>query len=247
MSRQELLSPEGLRIDGRRANELRRIACRASVLNTADGSSYYEQGNTKVLVAVFGPREPRQRTTLQQHDQAIINVEFNVAPFSTSERRKRSKGDKRLLEISSFVRQTFEGAVQRSVYPRSQIDIYVHLLQHDGGMLEACVNAATLALVDAGISMDDYVCACTAGLVDEQPLLDLNGQEESAIAMPGLTVAVLPRSGSIALLQMESKMHATKLDDVMQLAIEGCKHIHTKLDEAVLAAANDLAVKLSNS
>ncbi|KAJ1854707.1 Exosome non-catalytic core component [Coemansia sp. RSA 1822] len=245
MSRQELLSPEGLRVDGRRANELRRILCRASVLNTADGSAYYEQGNTKVLVAVFGPREPRARGQLQ-HDQAIINVEFNIAPFSTSERRKRSKGDKRLLEIASFVRQTFEGAIQRSVYARSQIDIYLHLLQHDGGTLETCINAATLALVDAGISMDDYVCACTAGFIDETPVLDLNSVEESSIETPDLTVAVLPRSGNIALLQMESKLHSTKLDSVMELAIEGCKHIHKKLDEAVLAAANDLAEKLSH-
>ncbi|KAJ2613311.1 Exosome non-catalytic core component [Coemansia sp. RSA 1365] len=244
MSRQELLSPEGLRVDGRRANELRRILCRASVLNTADGSAYYEQGNTKVLVAVYGPREPRFRGPVQ-HEHATINVEFNVAPFSTSERRKRSKGDKRLLEVASFVRQTFEGAIQRSVYPRSQIDIYLHLLQHDGGTLETCINAATLALIDAGISMDDYVCACTAGFIDEVPVLDLNAVEESSIETPDLTVAILPRNGNIALLQMESRLHSDKLEDVMDLAVEGCKHIHRKLDEAVLAAASDLAQKLN--
>ncbi|KAJ2079878.1 Exosome non-catalytic core component [Coemansia sp. RSA 988] len=244
MSRQELLSPEGLRVDGRRANELRRILCRASVLNTADGSAYYEQGNTKVLVAVYGPREPRFRNSIQ-HEQATINVEFNVAPFSTSERRKRSKGDKRLLEVASFVRQAFEGAIQRSVYPRSQIDIYLHLLQHDGGTLETCINAATLALIDAGISMDDYVCACTAGFIDEVPVLDLNAVEESSIETPDLTVAILPRNGNIALLQMESRLHSDKLEDVLNLAVEGCKHIHRKLDEAVLAAASDLAQKLN--
>ncbi|PIA17410.1 exosome component 4 [Coemansia reversa NRRL 1564] len=244
MSRQELLSPEGLRVDGRRANELRRILCRASVLNTADGSAYYEQGNTKVLVAVYGPREPRLRGPVQ-HEQATINVEFNVAPFSTSERRKRSKGDKRLLEVASFVRQAFEGAIQRSVYPRSQIDIYLNLLQHDGGTLETCINAATLALIDAGISMDDYVCACTAGFIDEVPVLDLNAVEESSIETPDLTVAILPRNGNIALLQMESRLHSDKLEDVMDLAVEGCKHIHRKLDEAVLAAASDLAQKLN--
>ncbi|KAJ2128876.1 Exosome non-catalytic core component, partial [Coemansia sp. RSA 921] len=117
---------------------------------------------------------------------------------------------------------------------------------HDGGTLETCINAATLALVDAGISMDDYVCACTAGFIDETPVLDLNSVEESSIETPDLTVAVLPRSGDIALLQMESKLHSTKLDSVMELAIEGCKHIHKKLDDAVLAAANDLAEKLSH-
>ncbi|KAJ2770598.1 Exosome non-catalytic core component [Coemansia nantahalensis] len=246
MSRQELLSPEGLRVDGRRVNELRRILCRASVLNTADGSAYFEQGNTKVLVAVYGPREPHTRAAGNSGERALVNVEFNVAPFSTSERRKRSKGDKRVLEIASFVRQTFEGAIQRAVYPRSQIDIYVHLLQHDGGTLETCINAATLALVDAGIAMDDYVCACTAGFVDDSPLLDLNAVEESSIATPALTVAMLPRTGNIALLQMESRLPAAKLEDVMEVAVEGCKHIHAKLDEAVLAAAGDLAAKLSH-
>ncbi|OLY80767.1 Exosome complex component SKI6, partial [Smittium mucronatum] len=56
-SRNEVINPEGLRNDGRRHNELRRIVCKTNVMNYADGSSYYEQGNTKVLVGVFGPRE----------------------------------------------------------------------------------------------------------------------------------------------------------------------------------------------
>lgn len=53
----ELLSPEGFRIDGRRPNELRKIRCKIGVFAKADGSSYFEQGNTKVLATVFGPRE----------------------------------------------------------------------------------------------------------------------------------------------------------------------------------------------
>jgi len=53
------LSPEGLRIDGRRANELRQIRVKMGVFARADGSCYFEQGNTKVLVAVNGPREVR--------------------------------------------------------------------------------------------------------------------------------------------------------------------------------------------
>ncbi|ORX69607.1 hypothetical protein DL89DRAFT_246775 [Linderina pennispora] len=245
MSRQELLSPEGLRVDGRRANELRKISCRASVLDTADGSAYFEQGNTKVLVAVYGPREARQKG-LVPHDKALVNVEFNVAPFSTSERRKRSKSDKRLLEVSAFVKQTFESVIQTHVYPRSQINIYIQLLQHDGGTLEACINAATLALVDAGISMTDYVCACTGGFIDETPVLDLNFVEESSIETPDLTVAILPRTGKVALLQMESRLRSDKLEDVMDLAVSGCKSIHKKLDQAVMAAATDLSEKLGH-
>ena len=53
----ELISDQGFRIDGRRPNELRKIACRMGVFTQADGSSYVEQGNTKVLCAVYGPHE----------------------------------------------------------------------------------------------------------------------------------------------------------------------------------------------
>lgn len=53
----ELLTPEGLRVDGRRPNELRKITAKTSVFSQADGSAYIEQGNTKCLAAVYGPRE----------------------------------------------------------------------------------------------------------------------------------------------------------------------------------------------
>ena len=49
MSGFELLSDQGLRLDGRKASELRRIRCRMGVYGQADGSAYLEQGNTKVV------------------------------------------------------------------------------------------------------------------------------------------------------------------------------------------------------
>jgi hypothetical protein len=49
----------GLRVDGRRANELRKISAKLGVLGQADGSAYLEMGNTKVLAAVYGPHEVR--------------------------------------------------------------------------------------------------------------------------------------------------------------------------------------------
>ncbi|ORY96235.1 exosome component 4 [Syncephalastrum racemosum] len=231
MSRLELLTPEGLRIDGRRANELRRITAKTSVFSQSDGSAYIEQGNTKCLAAVYGPREARHRQQIQA-DRANINVEFNVAPFSTHERKKRSKGDKRSLELATFIRQTFEPIVLTSQFPRSQIDIYLQIFQHDGGMLQACINAATLALVDAGIPMLDYVCACSAGSIDKTPVLDLNYVEESTDT-PELTLALLPRTGQVNLVELESRLHIEQLKDVTDLATEGCLQIHTILDQVI--------------
>lgn len=76
--------------------------------------------------------------------------------------------------MASFVKQTFEPVVITTLYPRSQIDIYLQIIQHDGGTLQACINAATMALIDAGIAMTDYVCACTAGWVEREPALGMS-------------------------------------------------------------------------
>lgn len=59
MSGNNLLSDQGLRLDGRRPHELRRIRCKLGVFEQPDGSAYLEQGNTKVLAAVFGPHQVR--------------------------------------------------------------------------------------------------------------------------------------------------------------------------------------------
>jgi len=69
------------------------------------------------------------------------------------------------------------------------------------GTVQICINAATLALIDAGIPMLDYVCACSAGCIEGEPVLDLNYIEES-YDTPELTVALLPKTGKITLFQV---------------------------------------------
>lgn len=81
--------------------------------------------------------------------------------------------------MASFVKQTFEPVVITTLYPRSQIDIYLQVIQQDGGVLQACVNAATMALIDAGVAMTDYVCACTAGWIDREPAIGKNDLSKS--------------------------------------------------------------------
>ncbi|RKP07866.1 ribosomal protein S5 domain 2-type protein [Thamnocephalis sphaerospora] len=245
MSRVELLNPEGLRVDGRRANELRKLSCKLSPLQHADGSAYIEQGNTKVLAVVYGPRETRHRAQVM-HDRAYINVEYLVAPFSAGERKKRSKNDKRLLELALAVKQTFDSVVMTTLHPRSQIDIYLQVLQDDGGALQASINAATLALVDAGVPMVDYVCACTGGCVDSQALLDLNHIEESSAETPDLTVAILPRSGKVTLLQMTSRVHSDQFEQMLNLAMEGCRQVHAVLDSSVRDSMQQLADQMTH-
>lgn len=89
----EILNEGGFRSDGRRQYELRSMTIDLYQQGLADGSANITHGLTQVIVSVFGPREAKMRSQTI-HDRANINVEVNVAAFSTGERRKRSRGDK---------------------------------------------------------------------------------------------------------------------------------------------------------
>jgi exosome complex component RRP41 len=224
MSKIEFLSPEGLRIDGRRPLEIRKIICKLGIFSRADGSAYYQQGNTKAIAAVYGPREVSTKSK-SIHDKAIISCEYSMATFSTGERKKTRKGDRRSTEISLIIKQTLESIIMVQLFPRSQIDIYVQILQADGGTRCAAINAACLAIINAGIPIRDFVVACAAGYIEGTPILDLNYLEDSA-GGPDLPLAILPQSGKITMLQMDSKLPLEVFEKVLQLAIEGCKAIY---------------------
>ena len=238
MSKLEFISPEGLRLDGRRANELRCIKCRMGVLTRADGSAYFEQGNTKVLAAVFGPQEVRRGKG--KHDAAIVTCEYDMATFSTGERKAKSKGNRRAQEISLVIRQTFEDVILVDQFPSSEICIYVQVLQADGGTRCACINAVTLACIDAGIPMKDLAVACSAGCIDNVPILDLNYLEDSArgVDMP---VALLPKSDRVVMLQMDYRADLDTFKNVLELASEGCKKIYEILLQEIRRHHRQLA------
>ena len=129
------------------------------VFGQADGSADLEQGNTKVLVAVYGPHDMSRDTRLRpQHYRVVVNCQYSM--FSMGEWKIGHRG----LEMSQHLIQTFEATIKVELYPLSQIDIFVEVLQANGGNYCACVNAATLALIDARIPLVDYETECTASL-----------------------------------------------------------------------------------
>ncbi|KAF8057927.1 Serine/threonine-protein phosphatase PP1 isozyme 1 [Scenedesmus sp. PABB004] len=190
----EFITSEGLRRDGRRAKELRRIKCAVGVLASADGSAMFEMGNTQVLASVFGPREVESRSE-RQEDRAIVKCEYAMANFSTGERRRRGKMDRRSTELSKVIRNTLEQTICLELLPRSQIDVCVQVLQADGGTRCACINAAAMALADAGIPMRDMVAGVAVGHLQSTALLDLNYMEDAG-GGPDISVALHPNLDS---------------------------------------------------
>lgn len=245
MSKLDLLSPEGLRIDGRRADEIRKITTKIGDFRSASGSAYIEHGNTKVLCCVYGPHDVSTRAHAL-HDRALINCEYSMATFSTTDRKTRSKGDKKSVEIGLLLSQTFETAIMGTLYPRGQIDIFIQVLQADGGNLLASINATTLALIDAGIAMKDYVCACSVGTVNSTAILDLNFTE-TGINGPELVLAILPKSDKIVLMQMESRIHLDGFDALLTAGKLGCRAVYHVLHSAVIQRTEALSVAISNT
>ncbi|CAE8625114.1 unnamed protein product, partial [Polarella glacialis] len=127
----EPITPEGFRPDGRRVHEPRCVRCCVGSDGRcgADGYAVFELGNTKAVAYVYGPMEARQRNQTH-HDRATLTCVLSTAAFATPSRTFR-KTDKQSQERSMWIQQTFESAIQLEQYPRSQIRLFVQILQSE--------------------------------------------------------------------------------------------------------------------
>jgi len=231
MAHTDLLSEAGLRIDGRQINELRKINCKLGVFEQADGSAYLEMGHTNVLAAVFGPHEvsrgpggKHRQTSL--HDRAYVNCQYSQATFSTIERKRKPRADIRSLELTNNIREIFDNVILTSLFPNSQIDIFLEVLQSDGSNMSACINAATLALIHAGIPIKDFVTSCSATIIDEKTLVDVSHFEESTSNLPVLTLSILPKSKQIVSMESSGRIPLDLIERIIDSAVLGCDEIH---------------------
>ncbi|KAH8646497.1 exosome complex exonuclease RRP41 [Tricladium varicosporioides] len=238
-----------LRLDGRRWNELRRLTAQISTLPSADGSSYLEMGNTKVICTVTGPSDSNlarqggggggSTGAGGSTTGASVEVVIGVAGFAGVDRKKTrgGRGDK-ISELQTTIQQTFTPHLFTHLYPHSLITISLTILSSDGSLLAALINASTLALISAGIPQPSYITACTAGSTssyssnDESadPLLDLNLGEEQEL--PFLTVATKDED-EVVVLVMESRCQVGRVEGMLAVGVDGCKQVREVLDGVV--------------
>ncbi len=219
----ELFDKKGLRTDGRKTDEIRPLSIEAGVLHRADGSAYLEWGNNKVMAAVYGPREYNPRR-FQQADKCVIRCKYNMAAFSTSD-RKRPGPDRRSQEIGKVIADAFENVVLTERFPRGVIDINMEILQADAGTRCAALTAATVALADAGIPMKGLVAALAAGKAGGVVCVDLDGPEDN-FGEADLPIAVNMTTGEIVLLQMDGHLTDKEFDQALDMAYAAAKDIY---------------------
>lgn len=226
-----LIDKDGKRTDGRNIDELRDIKITVGMIKNADGSAFIEFGKNKIIVAVYGPREVHPKH-MAQPDRCVLRCRYHMSPFST-DTRKNPAPSRREVEISKVIREALEPAIILEDYPRAAIDIFVEVLQADGGSRCAGITAASVALADAGINMRDMVSACAAGKVADRIVLDVNDIEdkEGCADMP---VAYLPNLEQVTLLQLDGILTKEEFNECLDTAIKGCKMVYEIQKQALI-------------
>ncbi len=227
---EKFIDENGIRSDGRRANEIRDVKIEVGVLSRADGSCYLEFGKNKVMAAVYGPREVHPRHQ-QKSNRAIVRYKYNMASFSVED-RKRPGPDRRSIEVSKVSREALEDQIFTEYFPKSAIDVFVEVLQADAGTRTAALNAASVALADAGIPMRSLVSACAVGKVDDTLVLDLNKDEDN-YGQADMPIAMTP-DGKITLLQMDGHLTEEEFRQGLEMAQEGCRQVYEMQRKALM-------------
>ena len=225
-----LIGDNGLRVDGRRLDELRPLKLEVGVLDKADGSAYIEHGRNKILAAVFGPREAHPKH-IALADRAVVRCRYHMAPFSTDE-RKSPAPSRREQELSKVIRESLEPSITSEYFPRSTIDLFIEVLQADAGTRCAGITSASLALADAGIPLRELVAACAAGKIEGKVVLDLSDIEDKK-GDADLPIAFMPKSNAIGLLQMDGSMTEDELKQALDMAVGACRTIYEMQKDAL--------------
>jgi exosome complex component RRP41 len=229
--KRKLMDENGIRTDGRKWDELRPIKIEVGILNNADGSAYIEWGKNKIIGAVYGPKEMHPKHMLLA-ERAVLKCRYHMAPFSVDE-RKNPAPSRREIEISKVIREAIQPALILEDYPRTAIQIYVEVLQSDGGSRVAGITAAALALADAGINMRDLVVGCAVGKVDGKIVLDLNDTEDKE-GSGDMPFAFMPNLNAVTLLQLDGLFTPEEFKQALQMAESGARKVYELQKDALM-------------
>merc|ERR1712136_656727 len=113
------------------------------------------------------------------------------------------------------------------------------IIQADGGVTACCINAACLALIHAGVELQDFVTACTASAIPssqrtaEQTCALVDASQSEANAGCEVTVAHLPNKDKIVAMTASHPLHQSQFDAVLDMAIMGCQRVYDEMKAEV--------------
>ncbi|CAG8504956.1 4581_t:CDS:2 [Diversispora eburnea] len=147
------------RVDKRKFTEIRPISIEQNYVNK-DGSALFKFGDSAVLCSINGPTEVKVRD--EKLDKATIDVSFKPWIGSPGTNEKTHE---------LVLRSTLESIIQTNLHPRTLIQVVCQVLMDDGSILATAINATTMALINAGISMRDIVVAVSCVICKDGTIL----------------------------------------------------------------------------
>jgi len=228
------------RSGGRRADELRALSITRHFTSHAEGSVLIEAGRTRVLCTASVEEAVPQ--FLKGKGQGWLTAEYGMLPRATNTRTRREaaegKQSGRTQEIQRLIGRSLRAVVDLAALGERTIRIDCDVLEADGGTRCASITGAYVALVDAvswcrarrtlpGEPLRDRVAAVSVGVVNGEPLLDLDYNEDSGCDTDMNVVMV----GTGGLVEVQGTAERkpftrTEFDVLLTLAERGIARLH---------------------
>jgi polyribonucleotide nucleotidyltransferase len=229
---------EGLRIDGRKLDEIRPLTAEVNLLPRAHGTGLFERGETQALsIATLGMMRMTQMIdTLAPEEEKRYMHHYNFPPFSTGEARPLRGPKRRDIGHGALAERALLPVVPSEDEFPYAIRVVSEVLSSNGSTSMASVCGSTLSLMDAGVPLHDMVAGIAMGLIYEggeyRTLTDILGAED-AFGDMDFKVAGTPEF--VTALQLDTKLTGIP-SDVLARALEQAKVARTKILEVMRTA-----------
>ncbi len=234
-----LIVERGIRVDGRKVNEIRPVSIDMAYLPRAHGSSVFTRGETQALVAAtLGTKSDEQKIeALEGEHYRHFMLHYNFPSFSVGEVRRYGGPSRRDIGHGALAERAVEAVLPpKEEFPYT-IRIVSDILESNGSSSMASVCGASLALMDAGVPLRAHVAGVAMGLVKEGDkvgiLTDINGAEDH---YGDMDFKVAGTEKGVTALQMDIKIAGVSID-IMRSALQQARDarlvVLAKMREAI--------------
>ncbi|MCC6244466.1 MAG: polyribonucleotide nucleotidyltransferase [Gemmatimonadaceae bacterium] len=239
----------GLRVDGRKPNEVRGITIDTTVLPRAHGSALFTRGQTQALVAAtLGTAKDAQRLDSIKEPGEVTRsfmLHYNFPPFSTGEVRPMRGTSRREIGHGNLAERALQGVLPDFADFPYTIRIVSEILESNGSSSMASVCGGSLALFDAGVPMKAAVAGVAMGLIKEGKkyaiLTDILGTEDH---LGDMDFKVAGTKEGITSIQMDIKIEGLDLkimEEALAQAKEGRLHILAEMDKTLATPRTEMS------
>uniref|UniRef100_A0A061R6P0 Exosome complex component MTR3, animal type n=1 Tax=Tetraselmis sp. GSL018 TaxID=582737 RepID=A0A061R6P0_9CHLO len=219
--------------------EFRSVVFQPDVVKCTSGSVYAEFGNTKVTVAVYGPRASEKRSGFSEAGRLTCDIKY-----ATYEPQAELQGFQE-KQLSSLMQRALEPAVRLESFPKAQVDIYASVHESGGSDLAVVVTAASIALALAGISMFDLVACCRVSLAGTRVALDPSSAEEAS-EDASMLIAMMPQRNEVTQIHLQGTWVSKSLSAALDLGMGGCLQLDTAMRDCIASHSADNVAALAN-